>query len=187
MHDCIVLGVGGAGSAALYHLARRGVNVVGIDRFPPGHGRGSSHGQTRMLRLAYFEHPDYVPLLRRAYQLWAELEQEHGVPLYRETGVVQAGPPDGVVLTGVLEAARLHGLDVEEVDSVPGLAWPDSMRAIRSKALKVASKESASVTARSMCARLSSSSVAFSSRTCSRRLRSRASGVFKSCVMLSDT
>jgi sarcosine oxidase len=63
--DCIVLGTGGVGSAALYHLARRGVRVLGLDRFAPGHDRGSSHGQTRVIRLAYFEHPDYVSLLRR--------------------------------------------------------------------------------------------------------------------------
>ncbi len=71
--DCIVLGTGGAGSAALYHLAKRGCRALGIDRFPPGHDLGSSHGDTRIIRQAYFEHPDYVPLLFRAYELWAEL------------------------------------------------------------------------------------------------------------------
>lgn len=131
-YDCIVLGVGGAGSAALYHLARRGANVVGIDRFAPGHDRGSSHGRTRMIRLAYFEHPDYVPLLRRARELWLELEKEKGAPLYRETGVVQIGARDGMVVSGVLEAARRHGLDVEEIErgGLPGLAWPESMTAV---------------------------------------------------------
>ena len=131
-YDCIVLGVGGAGSATLYHLARRGANVVGIDRFAPGHDRGSSHGRTRMIRLAYFEHPDYVPLLRRARELWQALEQEHGAPLYRETGVVQLGPRDGVVVSGVLEAAARHALDVEEIErgDLPGLAWPESMTAV---------------------------------------------------------
>ena len=132
-YECIVLGTGGAGSAALYHLARRGVKVLGLDRFPPGHDRGSSHGETRMLRLAYFEHPDYVPLLRRAYDLWKALETERGAPLYRETGVVQIGPPDGVVVPGVLQAAREHGLEIEEIDRVPGLAWPETMRAVFEK------------------------------------------------------
>ena len=62
-YDAIVLGTGGMGSAALYHLARSGVKVFGIDRFHPPHDRGSTHGHTRVIRQAYFEHPDYVPLL----------------------------------------------------------------------------------------------------------------------------
>ena len=74
--DCIVLGTGGIGSAALYHLAQRGARVLGLDRFMPGHEQGSSHGHTRIIRLAYFEHPDYVPLLYRAYDLWEALEQD---------------------------------------------------------------------------------------------------------------
>ena len=73
-YDAIVLGAGGVGSAALYELARRGVRAVGIDRFSPPHDRGSSHGQTRVIRQAYFEHPDYVPLLMESYRLWRELE-----------------------------------------------------------------------------------------------------------------
>ena len=73
-YDVIILGTGGVGSAAAYHLARRGAKVLGIDRFPAGHDRGSSHGETRIIRQAYFEHPDYVPLLLRAYELWRELE-----------------------------------------------------------------------------------------------------------------
>ena len=91
MYDCIVLGTGGIGSAALYHLARRDVNVLGIDRFPPGHDRGSSHGDTRVIRLAYMEHPDYVPLLFRAYDLWRSLAESRGESLGflkpRPTGV----------------------------------------------------------------------------------------------------
>jgi monomeric sarcosine oxidase len=129
-YDAIVLGVGGVGSAALYHLARRGARVLGVDRFAPGHDRGSSHGLTRMIRLAYFEHPDYVPLLRRAFELWEALEREHGSRLYRETGLVQVGPPDGEVVPGVLRAAAEHGLAVEEVSRIEGLSWPDSMRAV---------------------------------------------------------
>src|SRR5678816_159813 len=68
--DVIVIGIGGAGSAALYHLARRRKRVLGIEQFGIPHEFGSSHGLTRIIRLAYYEHPDYVPLLRRAYQLW---------------------------------------------------------------------------------------------------------------------
>src|ERR1043166_9674392 len=91
-YDCIVAGTGGVGSAALFHLARRGLKVLGLDRFPPGHDRGSSHGDTRVIRLAYFEHPDYVPLLKRAYQLWAALAERRGQRLYHETGLLQLTP-----------------------------------------------------------------------------------------------
>ena len=74
-YDVVVVGTGGVGSAALFHLARRGARVLGIDRFTGPHDRGSSHGQTRIIRQAYFEHPDYVPLLKLAYEGWNELEQ----------------------------------------------------------------------------------------------------------------
>lgn len=112
-YDVIVLGTGGIGSAALAQLAMRGRRVLGLDRFPPAHDRGSSHGQTRMIREAYFEHPDYVPLVQRAYQLWAELEQQSGEALYRETGLLQIGPPQGLIVPGVLRTAAEHRLDVE--------------------------------------------------------------------------
>ena len=114
-YDSIVLGTGGVGSAALYHLARRGARALGLDRFPPGHDRGSSHGDTRIIRLAYFEHPDYVPLLKRAYELWAELEARSGKKLYHEVGLLQAGPADGQVVAGAKDSARRHGLSVEDL------------------------------------------------------------------------
>ena len=128
--DVIVLGVGGVGSAALDQLARRGLKVLGIDRFPPGHDRGSSHGRTRLIRQAYFEHPDYVPLLKRAYELWSDLSDRSGKTLYHEVGVLQAGRPDGTVVPGVLASSRQHGLDVEELSEeqvaarFPGLRVP---------------------------------------------------------------
>src|SRR5436190_7553390 len=100
-YDVIVLGTGGVGSAALYHLARRGAKVLGLDRFPPAHDRGSSHGRTRIIRQAYFEHPDYVPLLKRAYELWFRLEHASGRKLYHEVGLLEIGPSDGVVVPGV--------------------------------------------------------------------------------------
>jgi monomeric sarcosine oxidase len=114
-YDVIILGTGGVGSAAAYTLAKRGAKVLGIDQFPGGHDRGSSHGETRVIRQAYFEHPDYVPLLLRAYELWRELEQEAGVDLLHQVGLLQVGPPNGFVVPGVLEAARLHGLLVESL------------------------------------------------------------------------
>src|ERR1051325_7992575 len=112
-YDVIVLGCGGVGSAALYHLARRGVRVLGIDRFNPPHDRGSTHGHTRVIRQAYFEHPNYVPLLLESYHLWRELEETAGRQLLHQIGLVEIGPPDGVVVPGVLQAAREHRLGIE--------------------------------------------------------------------------
>lgn len=135
-YDVIVLGTGGVGSAAAFHLARRGARVLGLDRFAAGHDRGSSHGQTRIIRQAYFEHPDYVPLLKRAYPLWAELEELSGEKLYHEVGLIEIGPPDGIVVRGVLESARKHGLDVESIrptdasERFPGFAIPDGYAAV---------------------------------------------------------
>lgn len=132
-YDVIILGTGGVGSAAALHAARSGARVLGLDRFPPGHDRGSSHGDTRIIRLAYFEHPDYVPLLRRAYELWEELEEATGEDLYREVGLLQVGPPAGEVVPGVLQAAKLHGLEVETLTAddvarrMPGYAVPEGM------------------------------------------------------------
>ncbi|MPZ58771.1 MAG: N-methyl-L-tryptophan oxidase [Rhizobiales bacterium] len=111
--DIAVCGVGAMGSAALYHLARRGLRVVGIDRATPGHDGGSSHGLTRMIRLSYFEHPSYVPLLRRAYALWHDLEQAVGRSLLHRTGILEIGPAGGPLVSSTLAAARLHGLPHE--------------------------------------------------------------------------
>ena len=93
--DAVVLGVGGFGSACLAQLARRGLKVVGIDQFQPGHNRGSSHGETRVIRQAYFEHPDYVPLLLRAYDQWQHLETETEQSLLTICGLAIAGPSGG--------------------------------------------------------------------------------------------
>lgn len=114
-YDAIVIGTGGIGGAAMYELARRGAGVLGLDRFPPGHDRGSSHGQTRIIRQAYFEHPDYVPLVRRCYSQWRELEQLAGRQLYHPTGLVQLGPADGPVVRGILKSAETHGLSIERL------------------------------------------------------------------------
>jgi sarcosine oxidase len=108
--DVVVVGLGAMGSAAVHHLARRGRRVVGIERFRPGHECGSSHGATRIIRLGYYEHPAYVPLLRRAYALWRELEAASGRPLMRITGIAEIGPADGRLVAGTLAAARTHDL-----------------------------------------------------------------------------
>ncbi|MBV9326387.1 MAG: N-methyl-L-tryptophan oxidase [Chloroflexi bacterium] len=109
--DAIVVGLGAMGSAAAYHLARRGRRVLGIEAFGAGHQLGSSHGETRIIRLAYYEHPDYVPLLWRAYELWAELEQAAKVSLLTLSGGLMIGKPDSAVVAGALASAQQHGLE----------------------------------------------------------------------------
>ncbi|HJQ81889.1 MAG TPA: N-methyl-L-tryptophan oxidase [Lacipirellulaceae bacterium] len=116
-YDAIVLGAGGVGSAVMLHLARRGARVLGIDRFHPPHDRGSSHGHTRVIRQAYFEHPDYVPLLVESYRLWRELEQQVGRHLFHQVGLIQAGPPEGHVVPGALRSAAQHNLAVEQLSA----------------------------------------------------------------------
>lgn len=106
--DCIILGLGAMGSAALYHTAKAGASVLGIDQFSPPHQQGSSTGETRIIREAYFEHPSYVPLVQRAYDLWAELQDEE--PLLVQTGGLMIGPQDGIVVQGSLASARQHAL-----------------------------------------------------------------------------
>jgi sarcosine oxidase len=109
-YDVIVVGVGAMGSSACYHLADRGAKVLGLERFDIPHALGSSHGYSRMIRMAYYEHPDYVPLLRRAYELWRGLEAAAGQTLLHEVGGVYMGPPTGHVVAGATDAARRHGL-----------------------------------------------------------------------------
>jgi sarcosine oxidase len=109
-HDVIVVGLGAMGSAALYHLARRNIRAIGIERFEPGHERGSSHGRTRIIRHGYFEHPSYVPLVRRAAAMWRDLEAASGRPLMTVTGIAEIGRPDSELVTGTLRASREHGL-----------------------------------------------------------------------------
>lgn len=108
--DVIVIGCGGFGSSAMYHLAQRGLKVIGIDRFHPPHDRGSSHGETRIIRKAYFEHPSYVPLLHRAWELWEELSESVGERLIEQRDLLMAGPPGSEVIEGARLSARLYGL-----------------------------------------------------------------------------
>jgi sarcosine oxidase len=114
--DVIVIGVGAMGASACWHLARRGRRVLGIEQFGIPHTLGSSHGQTRMIRLAYYEHPDYVPLLRRAYELWDELERTSGQKILHRTGGLYMGGPGDELVTGSLRSARQHGLPHEALD-----------------------------------------------------------------------
>src|SRR4029453_7559126 len=114
--DIIVVGVGAMGSAACHHLARRGARVLGLEQFAIPHAMGSSHGDSRMIRLCYYEHPDYVPLLRRAYELWAELESEAGAKLLQITGGLYMGSPECEFISGTLRAANEHRLPHEKLD-----------------------------------------------------------------------
>jgi sarcosine oxidase len=109
----IIVGLGAMGSAVACHLARRGERVLGLDQFAPPHALGSSHGQTRIIREAYFEHPVYVPLVQRAYELWSELERQTGRSLFRETGGMMIGKPDGAVVAGAKRSAKEHSLQHE--------------------------------------------------------------------------
>jgi sarcosine oxidase len=114
--DAIVIGLGAAGSAALHRLALRGLRVLGLEQFTPGHDRASSHGETRIIRLGYFEHPSYVPLLRETYRLWREIEAACGEPLLTVTGIMEFGAPDSALVVGTLASSRLHGLPHEVID-----------------------------------------------------------------------
>lgn len=134
-YDVIVIGTGGVGSAALFHLAKRGCRVLGLDPFPHAHAFGSSHGHTRIIRQGYFEHPDYVPLLLRAYELWRELESDAGVSLFHQIGLLEVGPADGALIPGVLQSVKQHDLDVEQLSAREARARfpfciPDNMQVI---------------------------------------------------------
>jgi sarcosine oxidase len=129
-YDVIVLGLGGMGSAAAYQIAARGLRVLGLEQFTPAHNRGSSHGQSRIIREAYFEHPAYVPLVQRAYQLWRDLEQRTGSDLLRITGGLMIGRRDSELVTGALHSAQVHQLphtllDADELRRRYPLFQPD--------------------------------------------------------------
>jgi len=108
--DVAMVGLGAMGALSAWRLAARGARVIGFERFRPGHDRGSSHGDTRIFRTAYFESPEYVPLLQRAHRLWRQLEKETGAELLTMTGGLAIGPADGELVAGVLASARENEL-----------------------------------------------------------------------------
>lgn len=130
-YDAIVLGLGAMGSAAARCLARRGLRVLGLEQFPLGHARGSSHGHTRIIRTAYYEHPDYIPLVRRAFALWRELESDTGHQLLTDCDCLSVGAADGGLIRGVSEAAArlapgaVRTLTAGEIRKVFPFAMPD--------------------------------------------------------------
>src|SRR6185503_15403840 len=134
--DFGIVGLGAMGSMTALELARRGRRVVGFDRFKPPHPFGSSHGQTRIIREAYFEHPCYVPLVQRAYTLWDELEHASQTRLFLQTGGLMIGPPDGVVFGGAKRSADTHHLAHEILSAAqvrkrfPALQPTDDLAAI---------------------------------------------------------
>jgi sarcosine oxidase len=136
VYDAIVVGVGGMGSAACYHLARRGLRTLGLEQFDIPHAMGSSHGVTRIIRLAYYEHPLYIPLLLRAFALWDELERGSGRHLLEVTGTVDASGPDEIVFVESLASCRAFDLAHEVLTSAeltaryPGYRLPPGHMAL---------------------------------------------------------
>ena len=135
-YDVIVVGVGGMGAAVCWQLARRDKRVLGLERFDIPHAQGSSHGVTRIIRLAYYEDPAYVPLLKRAYELWHEASGAAGEPLLITTGSLDAGPADSDVFRGSLESCGRHGLVHEVLTGAeinarhPGYRLPEDFAAV---------------------------------------------------------
>ncbi|MGA8116126.1 MAG: FAD-dependent oxidoreductase, partial [Actinocatenispora sp.] len=111
--DVVVVGLGAMGSQALWRLAHRGVRVLGVEQFRPGHDRGSSHGESRIIRSAYSEGPGYVPLIQRAWTLWDELARVSGDDVVTRTGGLMIGTPDAPMVAGAVRSAEEHGLDHE--------------------------------------------------------------------------
>jgi sarcosine oxidase len=135
-YDAIIVGVGGVGSATTYHLADRGLDVLGLERYDVPHAKGSSHGGTRIIRRVQHEDPAYVPLVERAYDLWRDLESETGRDLLYPTGSIHAGPPSSGVVEDALMACTDQEvphelLSAEQVGTrFPGYELPDDYRAV---------------------------------------------------------
>lgn len=117
-YDVIVAGVGAMGSAACWHLAQRGLRVLGLERFDLGHGMGSSHGLSRIIRLAYFEGSHYVPIVKRAHELWAQTGEQAGLKLLHVTGSLDLAPIGAGPVESSLQSCLDHGLEHEQLDRV---------------------------------------------------------------------
>ena len=131
-YDLIVIGGGGFGTSTAYYAALSGMRVLVIDQYGRGHDRGSSHGETRVIRKAYFEHPDYVPLLKEAYKLWGQLGDKTGSDLLTICGLMLAGPRDCDAIRGTITASQEYVIELEEVpeddfpDRFPGFEIPEN-------------------------------------------------------------
>jgi sarcosine oxidase len=113
--DVIVLGLGSMGSATCYNLAVSDVSVLGLEQFEIPHDQGSHAGQSRIIRKAYFEHPDYVPLLQRAYENWQDIETKTGSQVYFPTGLLYAGKSTDILIKGVRESATKYEIKIESL------------------------------------------------------------------------
>ncbi len=135
-YDLAIVGLGAMGAAVAWRAAKRGVSVVGFDRYRPPHTLGSTHGRSRIIREAYYEHPQYVPIVQQAYGLWAELEAAARVRLFQACGGLMIGTPDSTLLSGARESAARHHLPVQEWTAaelrsrVPALTPGDGMIAL---------------------------------------------------------
>ncbi|WP_247003491.1 N-methyl-L-tryptophan oxidase [Halosolutus gelatinilyticus] len=135
-YDAVVVGVGGMGSATTYHLAARGIDVLGLERYDVPHTKGSSHGITRIIRRAYYEHPSYIPLIERAYDLWKDLAIETGREVIHRTGSIDAGPEGNVVFEGSRRSCEEYDIPHEVLASeevtqrFPGYRLPDGHMAV---------------------------------------------------------
>lgn len=116
-YDVAIIGLGAMGSAVSWQLARRGARIAAFDRLAPPHTAGSSHGRTRIIREAYYEHPLYVPLVRRASDLWDELQRESGMDLCVQTGGLMVGRESGALVRGALQSAATHNIEHELLDA----------------------------------------------------------------------
>lgn len=116
-YDVIVVGLGVMGSATTYEMASRGHRVLGLEQYGPDHEIGASRGESRLIRTLYFEHPLYVPLLKRAYELWYEVQERSGTSLIEEVGGLMLGPEDGLLLPGCRRSGTEHSLEFENLSA----------------------------------------------------------------------
>jgi sarcosine oxidase len=114
LYDVAIIGLGAMGAAVAWRASTRDVSVVGLDQYHPPHTLGSTHGRSRIIREAYYEHPQYVPIVQEAYGLWAELESAGRVRLFQPCGGLMIGAPDSTLLSGARESAARHRLPVQE-------------------------------------------------------------------------
>ena len=134
--NTIVIGVGTMGSAACYYLARRGQRVLGLERFDIPNDIGAHHGFTRIIRMPYYEHPSYVMLLKRSYELWREIQQRYGQQILYTHGSLDIGPADSWVFKGALRSAMEYELDhkvltgLELAQRYPGYQLPHDIMAL---------------------------------------------------------
>lgn len=135
-YDVIVVGLGVMGSATTYEIASRGHRVLGLEQYGPDHETGASRGESRLIRTLYFEHPLYVPLLERAYELWYELQEQSGTTLIEEVGGLMLGPEDGLLLPGCRRSGTEHSLEFEDLPAAelasrfPAFSVPDDTSAL---------------------------------------------------------